>query len=236
LSAGADLPKIQIILKRLTNYLLISFLLVQCAEDTQPQLNGPDFFPLAVGMYWIYGVEETIFSPLQPPAADTFQLMIQVVDSFPNSEMGFTYVLHRFTRQEENLPWQFIDTWSARLTDQFVILSEGNVPFIPLAFPVQPTRRWNGNLFNDKPEDEYQITRLLSDSSLPVDVVAEVVQENVTNNLTYRDVRIEMYGKAIGLLSKVSEVWTYTCTGGTCTSVINSGYKWVQYLEEYGTM
>lgn len=214
----------------------MSFLLVRCTQDEMPRLNGPDFFPLAVGKYWIYEVQETVFSPLQLPASDTFQLLVHVVDSFPNAEQEFTYVLHRYSRQGESLPWLFLDTWSARLTDQYVIVNEGNVPIIPLAFPVQPTRRWNANLYNDQPEDEYQITKLITDSSLPADVIAEVVQENVATNLTYRDVRIETYGKDIGLLSKFSEVWTYTCTGGTCTGVINSGFKWVQYLIDYGRM
>jgi len=233
---GADLPKNYIILKRLANYLLLGTLLVQCTDDEPFRLQGPDFFPLSVGRYWIYGVQETIFSPLQPPAADTFQLLIQVVDSFPNSEMGYTYVLHRFTRQEEGSDWQFLDTWSARLTDQYAIVNEGNTAFIPLAFPVQLSRRWNGNLYNSQPEDEYQITNLISDSSLPAEVVAVVTRENVTTNLTYRDVRMETYGKDVGLLFKLSEVWTYTCTGGSCTSQINSGYKWVQYLEAYGKL
>jgi hypothetical protein len=223
-------------LKRLVNYLWVSIVLVQCAEDETMKFNGPDFFPLAVGNYWIYTVQKTTYSPLQPPAADTFQLMVHVVDSFVNTEQGITYVLHRSTRQHEGFPWQFSETWSARITDQFVVVNQENVPVIPLAFPVHVNRRWNANLYNNLHEDEYRITRLLTDPSLPVDAVAEVTQENVSSNLTYRDVRIEMYGKDIGLISKLSEVWTYTCTGGTCTGVINSGYKWVQYLDEYGSM
>ena len=93
-------------------------------------------------------------------------------------------------------------------------------------------------MFNDHPEDEYQITNLVTGFSTepPVDAAVKVIQENVPNNLTYRDVRTEWYGKGVGLVSKLSEIWTYTCTGGTCTDVINSGYKWEQTLLEYGTM
>ena len=225
-------------MKQLRYFLCISILFVQCTDDEKPRLNGADFFPLTVGKYWVYNVQEIIYSPLQPPSTQTFHLLVHVVDSFPNSENGFTYVLHRYTRPDESSSWQFTETWSARLTDQYVIVSEGNVPVIPLAFPVHLNRKWNANLFNDYPEDEYQITDLITGYSweTPVDVVAKVIQENVPNNLTYRDVRLELYGKDVGLISKISEVWTYTCTGGTCTEVINHGYKWEQTLLEYGTM
>lgn len=225
-------------MKRLVNYFWISIVLVQCTEDEKPQLHGPDFFPLAVGKYWIYRVEHTVFSPFQPPAADTFQLMVHVADSFINSEQAVTYVVHRYKRQDENQTWEFISTWSARITDQYVIVNEGNLPIIPLAFPIYVNRMWNANLYNNQPEDEFRITKLTADSSFGPSIgwIAQVVQEDVSNNLTYRDVRMEFYARNVGLLSKVSEVWHYTCTGGTCTDVISSGYKWVQNLEELGWM
>ncbi len=238
LSMGADLPKNQMIVKRVAFFLCVAILVTRCTEVENMRLNGPDFYPLAVGKYWIYEVMETTYSPLQPAASDTFQLMVQVVDSFVNTEGGITYVLHRLVRQEQSLPWQFTETWSARLTDQFVVVNEGNMPFIPLAFPLHPNRKWNANLLNDLPADEYKISEILSNYSngLAVDVAVNVEQENVANNLTYRDVRMETYGKGVGLVSSISEVWTYTCTGGTCTGVISSGYKRVQNLVDYGTM
>lgn len=235
---GADLPKIRNILKQPGKYLLLIVVLVQCTDSEQLRLNGSDFFPLAGGLYWIYNIQETSYSPLQPPASDTFQLKLQVVDSFKNSESSYTYVLHRFIRQDETFPWQFSDTWSARVTDQYAIVNEENVPVIHLAFPVHINRKWDANLFNSLPADEFTITTITDDSAypFPVDWVAEVEQENVNNNLTYRDVRTTRYGKNIGLLSALSEVWTYTCSGGTCTGEINSGYRRIQYLQEYGKM
>jgi hypothetical protein len=225
-------------LKNWRCWLACAFLAAGCAQNEEPAVEK-DYFPLKTGMFWEYQVDETSYTAFAPPASSSFQLRIVVADSVPAADGGFTYVLHRYVREDESAPWQFLNTWSARKYAGYALVAEGNTLYAKLAFPVYLHRAWNGNLFNQNTDDTYRIAALLPEvmltSGLSVVDVAEVEQENVTNNLTYRDVRSEWYAHAIGLVQKKSEVWTYRCGGGTCTGEIESGHAYRQVLTAYGS-
>src|SRR5690606_9818541 len=69
-----------------------------------------------------------------------------------------TFVIHRSTRADDTEAWEPLDTWSVRSDDERVVVSEGNVPFVKLIFPVAAQVRWDGNAFNALGADEYLIT------------------------------------------------------------------------------
>ncbi|GIV35842.1 MAG: hypothetical protein KatS3mg032_0221 [Cyclobacteriaceae bacterium] len=204
-------------------------------ELPAPQVN---YFPLETGTFWEYRVEEVTYSPFAAPSANSYLLRTVVVDSTRSSAGDYIYILHRFSRPDANSTWQFLNTWSARLYNGYALITEGNTTYVKLAFPVYVNRTWNGNLFNSLDEDSYRITRQIAgeelSTGLRVNDIAEVEQENVTNNLTYRDVRKEWYARNMGLVYKESEVWTYRCGGGTCSGEIESGYSLRQTLTAFG--
>lgn len=204
--------------------------LINGCSDNDFTNREKDYFPLKTGWFWEYQVEEITYNPFSSPVLKNYFLRIEVADSILSSEGDYLYIWYRYIRNAINEDWQFDQTWSARKYAGYALVSEGNITYARLAFPVYVNRVWNGNLFNNNAEDYY---RIISKSASGMDIppgidqedVVEVEQENVFNNLTYRDVRKEWYANNVGLVKKESEVWTYRCSGGTCTGEIESGYS-----------
>ncbi len=227
--------RLQLFVFRFLSFLI---LFVSGCDDRNAVAPEKDYFPLRSGLYWEYDVEEIIYTPFNPPASLSYQLRIIVADSVGSSEGGYIYVWHCFRRTSDAAAWQFSETWSARKYAGYALVAEGNTTYARLAFPVYVNRTWDGNLFNSLGADNYRIAAksagMVSPLGLSFNEVVEVEQENVSNNLTYRDVRKEWYSNGIGLVRKESEVWTYRCSGGTCTGEIESGYALRINLKDYG--
>lgn len=224
--------------KVFTQFLAITFsgFISGCVDDS---IHGEkNYFPLLTGWFWEYQIEETTYSPFSAPVTQNYQLRVVVTDSVLSSEGDYIYSLQRYRRGTAADDWQFVDAWWARRYAGYALVTEGNITYARLAFPVYTNRTWNGNLFNAGEADMYRISGrqdgMTSPAGLAFNDVVEVEQENVTNNLTYRDLRKEWYGHGIGMVRKESEVWTYRCTGGTCTGEIENGYAFRQILTAYG--
>ncbi len=94
-------------------------LLAACeADKPQPVDAGSNYFPLTAGVYQIYDVQEVNYAPDVEAQVTTYQLKMQVADSFATASGGITYVIYRSTRDEESGEWRELDTWSARKDDE----------------------------------------------------------------------------------------------------------------------
>jgi hypothetical protein len=209
-------------------------------DDGEPvlQTTGVEYFPLRTGFYQIYTVDQTTYSEINPAEEISYELKVEMIDSFPNAEDGFTYVMHRSTRASEADPWQYQETWSARVNVQHIVLTEGNLAYIRIALPVVTNKEWNGNALNTLEEDFYNIESV-GDSyqvseELDFSDVLVVNQHHETNELI-KDEREEVYAKHVGLIFKKSIVLNY-CDEVPCfgQQIINDGVEYVQVLKEYG--
>lgn len=206
--------------------------------------------PLVVGTYSIYDVEETRYSVVNGQQDFIYQLKEMVTDSFVNNIGGITYVIQRSIRDNSALSFEYKDTWSARIEANQVVVNEGNVPYVRLAFPVIAGRQWNGNALNSLKGDEscgdninftcdlYQIESVGVPYQLNKDLYSEtvsVVQSNNIDLIVNQDIRKEIYVRSIGLVYKESSVLNY-CTVGSCIGQqqIDDGYVLKQTLVEHG--
>jgi hypothetical protein len=238
---SADLTKTAVALKHFNKYFLF-FLVVFSACDSEDSATLPskgyDYFPLRRGFYQIYDIDETKYSEVSQPVSSTYQLMTHVIDSFPNTGGGITYVIHRSTRKNENAAWIFLDTWSARTDLQEAILYERNTPFVKLSFPTNIGRIWNGNKFNNEEEDVYELKKKETSyavKGLIFEDVLIVEQELEEDPIVFTDIRTEVYAKNAGLIYKETTQLQY-CTDEFCLNdqIIESGVKLKQEIREYG--
>lgn len=225
-------------------------MLLTCADPEEVRLRSDsEFFPLQVGLYHIYGIEETQFTSSGGPIDMVYKMKLAVIDSFRNSSGGTTYVIHRSVQQVGQTEFEYKDTWSARLDIDRVVVNEGNIPFVRLAFPLVLGKQWNGNALNELggeqtcgggPTFACDVYKILN-ANEPFEFKGEILeslqveQNNNTDLIVKQDVRKELYVRNIGLVYKESSVLEY-CTVGSCIGQqqIETGFILKQTLEEYG--
>lgn len=227
-------------MKHFYKYLAFALLAVSCSKDEfrTPDI-GLNYFPLRTGYYQTYNVNETVYSEVTAPEKRVYQLKVEVADSFPNTgEAGYTYVLRRSKRANENVAWQDLDTWSVRENDRELVVTEGNRPFLKLAFPVRKGNAWNGNKFNNLDADEYEIQALdepFTAGGTTFEQALVVNQENNEDLIVFQDNREEVYARNVGLIYKQTTQLRY-CTSDDCLGQqkIKSGIIYKQEIIAYG--
>lgn len=237
-------------MKHLKIIALASFWLLAVAcdksDDVKFDVSDHDYFPLYTGFYQIYAVEETRYT-LSVPETFSYEIKLMQVDSFKNGEGDFTYVIHRSKRNSSNDPWQALDTWSARQSQREAILSEGNIPYLVLKFPILKGVRWDGNVYNNEINpfsgstvDEYEVTELQGTcvvDGITFDDCITVVQEDDQDMIVHQDKRTEIYSRGSGLIFKEKIQVKYcndqdrNCIGDL---LIDEGVIYKQSLMEYG--
>lgn len=238
-------------LPKYLSFFALILLMWACSEDEEViSKRDSDYFPMEVGNYFVYDVEETTYTPIAGQENFEFQLKISVTDSFKNTAGGTTYVLQRSSKADGENEFKYLETWSVRIEPSQVVVNEGNIAFVKLAFPLAKGREWNGNALNTLGGEEscgdgsnfscdlYEIGDIGFQYVLNGDTsneTIEVVQNNNPDLIVKQDVRKEIYVRNIGLVYKESTILEY-CTVGTCIGQqqIEKGTVLRQTLKSYG--
>ncbi len=220
--------------------LLFSVVLtLSCDSDTippDPDVVGYSYFPLEVGMYRDYQVHREEFSLFGSSDTADFQLREQVVDSFGVGEQ-ITYIIHRSTRQTSDDPWDLDSVWTARRTPQHAIMVENNIPFAKLVFPLALNNTWDGNIFNSRDEDQYQVSQVDGTMETPAgkfNQTLTVLENNEPDTLIFQDIRQVVYAREIGVIYKNSSILDFCNTEPSCLGMLEVGIKFEQILIDYG--
>jgi len=222
--------------------------------DTSPEVvpdNGLDYFPLRVGAYQIYTVEETQIKQSIEQNYN-YELKHSLIDSGINLEGGYSYTIQRQVRDNANLPWQLIDSWTSKVSGRQAIVKEGNISYVKLTFPTINGLEWNGNSFNtlggeqscgennDQQCDVYTVSSLgdafALSNGLTFAETLTIIQNDNTDLIVKQDVRKEVYAKNIGLIYKESVVLEY-CTSANCLGdqIVDNGLRYKLTIKEYGS-
>lgn len=220
--------------------------LVSCSSDSsESKLPSTfDYYPLAVGNYHIYQVEETTVLPINKFTVENYYIKSMVIESFRNAEGTNSYILHRQRGESPNGPWAALDSWKAYYSGSKVVVAEGNVPYVKLTNPITPGFSWNGNAFNnefssedcegcdfyafaDEVEGAFQIP-----DGLAFDNTVEVIENN-SERANLDDIRKSVYSKNVGLIYREFIKIEYHCPDA-CTDDIESGKKMYLKLVEHG--
>ena len=194
-------------------------------EDSQADL-GYDFQPLEVGLYWLYEVDQTIYYGENDSEQAQF-FNKDVIRSFYTNEAGEQVFVVVRSKSSDRIDWKISLVYTLIQRELSLIRTIENQPVVTLVFPPKDGTVWNGNVYRDKPEDDFELSN--SGNSIRVN------QENSDDKVTYRDIRFEVYDQGIGLVEKYDEVLTY-CSRNDCLGdmLIDSGYKVQMKLIGYG--
>ncbi|MEM6734825.1 MAG: hypothetical protein AAGC64_03890 [Bacteroidota bacterium] len=184
-------------------------------REAQPETLGYDFYPLEIGQYSIYEVEEIKYK-ITGFDTSIYQLRETIFDSIRSVDRT-TYLIRREIRSDELVEWTSDALWSVAATQSYVAVSENSVPYIKLIFPVISGREWNGNSLNVSSERMYYyetVSTSVVDSIHASDHI-KVVIEDIQENITGVDLRSEIYAKGIGLIEK-DYLTQEKCTASNC--------------------
>ncbi len=184
--------------------LFVVGLLVSCNEKKEigPETLGYDFYPIELGQYRIYNVEEINYN-LVGSDTSIYQLRETIVDSIESTDQT-SYLILREKRADATEAWVSDSVWTAVLTANFLAISENNIPFIKLTFPVELGKEWDGNSLNSRTEIQYyyqSVEEVLIDSIATEDHIRLII-EDIPANIVNQDERSEVYARGIGLIQK----------------------------------
>lgn len=228
-------------------------------DDGEPALDpltGETYFFLREGKFREYQVYEIRYLAVDISDTLRYQIREEVKGSFTNGSGDVSNLIHRFSRLDESREWELDSVWSARVIEQQAISVENNVPFVKIEFPPLQERKWNGNRFNNKGSDAYEVIRFspLQDEenttvftvpALPGEnsvtptftEVLVIEQHNDEDNITFRDMRTEVYKDSIGLVYKFSDV-VKICSRPECLGLelVESGRLYREVLINEGSL
>ena len=217
---------------------VIAVLFLNCSDtiDPDPDVLGYNYFPLNIGDYRTYQVNQITYSLFAPTDTAQFLRKELVVDTF-QTQNETNFVLHLFSRRSDQDPWELDSVWTARRTQNHAIVVENNIPFVKMVFPVRENKTWDGNLFNAQPMDEYEITEIGGFLETPAgnfNNLLTIFENNDPDTLIFQDIRQAVYAGDVGLIYQKSSILNYCNTDPDCLGTLESGIKFDQILIDYG--
>lgn len=224
------------------------FSLWSCENETIPPQSsqlGLDYFPLEVGRYAVYQIEDIEYSLTAEPDTQQYQLKEIVADSFPGQGGEIVFLLERFSRAGEATDWQLDSVWTARKNNQRVVVVENNIPLIKLVFPFEFGLRWDANALNSREETQYELRNtsqaLLDEIDSPLDSALQenmltIIQAESQDTIISRIQASETYVENLGLFYKKSLRLQYCASEPECIGlgILESGRIYRQTLIAYG--
>ncbi len=145
--------KIKLVLSRLVLFsVLVGGGLVACRHEADPPpagtvLTGQDFYPLSIGHYWIFEVEEH-FWDYNVDSTVRYQARETIDTTYRNAAGELTYRVVRARRADDLSPWRDDSVFALVGSFQNLRRTANNLPLLELVFPVRAGATWNANQLN----------------------------------------------------------------------------------------
>ena len=127
-------------------------LLFGCKKSNNETVNYYyGYFPLEVDSWVEYDVLDIVHTEF---GSDTtiYQLKEITTEEFLDLEGRLTYRIERYWRADVSLEWSIKDVWYSNITKTTAEKVEENVRFTKMIFPINDTKYWDGNAFNNLDE------------------------------------------------------------------------------------
>lgn len=201
-------------IKKLLCWFVLAFVVVSCDESyvtPDPNARGLNFYPLAVGDYRVYEVTNIRYQ--HNIATETrFQMREWVADSFLDQTNTLTYKIIRSIRPDAQSEWEDDSVMVVTRSNSNVILTKDNTKYVKLVFPVQESKVWEADAFNNRMgsnlkkeqymytsvDQPYQLDATTYDSTVVIIVLPSEIAEP-----TVVDDRKEVYARGIGMVYRL---------------------------------
>ena len=223
---------------------ILGMFLFSCKDDqVEPSIenNYAGYFPLETGFWIEYNADSVVDLDEDDPfnldtaiRAYTFQLREEIDSGFFDAEGEWAYRISRYRRLSDTLPWDFMNLWTAKITNTSAQRVEDNIRFVKLSFPINERKTWNGNAFNYYIEEDYlyaDIHQPFSLGGFSFDSTVNVIQNDFTSNVN-RILKNEIYANHVGMVYKRQDsLNTVHLPNGTV--LILNGMEYQLHLSNY---
>jgi len=216
---------------------LVSLLLLfsySCKKDKNfsPVDLGYSYIPVNTGHWIIYDVDSIardVFNNIN--ITYHYQLKEYIESTFNDNSGRPTQRIERYKKTSDTTDWQICDVWTSNKTTMTYEKVEENIRFVKLTFPVRQGNQWNGNAYNEYPEQDYlykNVNTHFSINGFSFDSTLTVLQQQDTT-LISGDYAYEMYAKNVGMISKRFYTLSKTSIYGDTSQYIDYTYTIVSY-------
>tara|TARA_R110002124_G_scaffold57700_5_gene161359 strand:+ start:32583 stop:33224 length:642 start_codon:yes stop_codon:yes gene_type:complete len=210
-----------------------------CAEEREdPELITSTYYPLLIGNYWDYSVDETIYFGEEDFETENYFFRDEIADFYLNDAKELVYLVHRKKSTDRNA-WENEQVYTLTLSNNRIIKNFNNQQKILLVYPLSQDFSWNGNALNNEVEESFFVestgSYILDQFAFPDAVKVRINEED--DLITIRDNRYEVYANNIGLVESYYEVFRY-CSRNDCLGeqIIQEGRFTHLRLINYGKL
>ncbi len=201
-------------------------------KEAEPAYLGTEYFGLLPGAWVVYDVDSIVYDDFLGEVFH-YQYQVKEVNSeiYINNQGNESMRLERFWRADENDSWKVKNIWSASLLSQRAIKTEENITYIKIAFPARSGLKWNGNAFNNKPGQQYEITDIHTPEEIGnvmFDSTLTVLQKDLIT-IIGEDLKYEVYAPGIGMVERKYVMLTKEVDG-----TIVRGVDYSYTIADYG--
>lgn len=217
--------------------LLISMAAFSCDPKTTEPVDDYNYFPLEVGRYLIYQVQEEVYSTSQKdPVVKTWQEKDEVIKVETNENIS-TYTLSRSSRNNATEYWQKVKEFTVQKYPDKILTNIDNRTYFSMAFPVDPNLEWNGNSYNDLDGEDYHYQNINAPASIEAQSFDKTltVEERRDTSIINRYIGVKQYALGVGLISD-DQTAVELCQNENCigSGQIESGTHKVRKIMEFG--
>ncbi len=236
-------------MKKLILILITTVTFFSCTKKKIPSsdtLLGLNYYPTTSGKYVIYEVDSTVYVDLPLSSVNTkYRIKEKIADSFIDNEGKSAIRLERYIKKlptppktYDSIPWTIKEVWMLNADSKSIQLSESNVRFTKLIFPIQEKASWNGNAKNTIGEWLYSYDYIDKAEIINGNALEKVlmVKQFESRTLISYKYYIEKYAKNIGLVYReINDIYSNTVIANVpVEGRIEKGIIYKQTLITYG--
>lgn len=201
-------------------------------DDCENQPSGAAFFPTETGRFVEYEVKEEEYALGGKAITRNYQVKEIIAESYTDPAGKIAYRIARFRRNADGQRWQPDSTITLRLLADHAVRNENGKDYVKMMFPPAEKKVWNGNIYNNAGEDNYELTNVNKSYILAkttFDRSATVIQQN-DSTLVNQDKRIEIYAADVGLVYRERILLQFCSSTPACVGKAQIDFGTRQYV------
>lgn len=194
-------------------------------DDTNYTSYDHGYYPLKTGKYITYAVDSIIWDDFKC-SVDThhYQMRYSITDTFTDNQKRFSYIVNVLIRKTDTSIWNVDHVFYVTDTATRLEVTENNLRFIKLTYPVKDGNTWNGNAYIPSADQDYNYFynwtykyvntgQTFDDGRVIYNNTVTVTEDNdslnAPPNYSYRTYAKEAYAYNVGMIYRELIHWTY---------------------------